>query len=163
MDQNEWGFTLPEVLLASVILAFVVAALTQAIVSGQMQTYNALQEKRAMELAESLMEEITVLAYVDSDGSVALGPEGDENDRGDFDNLDDYHGYIQSSAGISDIHNHLLPEVYQSYSREASVEYVTVSIPQLGGDYEGVLISITVINKDLRNWSLKRFVPKPVE
>ena len=52
-----------EVLIASAILSFAVAAISQAIVAGQTQTYEALHAQRGMSLADALIEEIQALPY----------------------------------------------------------------------------------------------------
>ena len=75
------GLTLAEVLLASVVLAFIVAGLTQTIVSGQSHTYNALHEERALSLAEALMDEVLAMSYADLGGDTTPGPDDGETSR----------------------------------------------------------------------------------
>ncbi|MEO1237545.1 MAG: hypothetical protein AAFX76_12225, partial [Planctomycetota bacterium] len=83
------GLTLAEALFASAVLALVVAALSQTVVSGQSHTYNALHEARALSLAEALMEEVLALPYTDPGGDTAAGPDAGESARDTFDAVDE--------------------------------------------------------------------------
>ncbi|WP_432799285.1 type IV pilus modification PilV family protein [Poriferisphaera sp. WC338] len=155
------AFSLPEVLIASVILAFIVAALTQAVVAGQMQTYASIHEKHAIELAESLLDEVLALDYDDPEGATTFGPDAGESSVADFDNIDDYHNYTQAADDIRDIANVLLPDKFQSFSRTVTVAEETLSVPTLGGDHEGLRLTVTVVDVDGRTWTLARWVAKP--
>ena len=156
------GYTLTEVLIAAAILAFVVAALTQAIVAGQMQTYAALHDNRAVSLAESFMDEVLALPYDDPDGPSVVGPEAGEAARDDFDNLDDYHGYSQAAGAIVNLNDASYPDAFQGFTRSIAVVYGTVSVPTFGGDLNGLTITITVTDADGRQWTLDRWVPEPI-
>ena len=68
-DRSNAGFTLPEGMLAIAVLVFIVAALTQAVVSGQMHAYDGIHQVRATSLAEAMMDEVLSKPYDDPDGA----------------------------------------------------------------------------------------------
>ncbi len=156
------GFTLIEALLASAVLAFVVAALTQAIVAGQMQTYDAMHSGRAMALAEAMMEEILVLPYDDPGGGLVIGPDAGEVTRQDFDDIDDYHGFTEALGTLTDAEGNLYPSLFQKFTRFVTVTADTVDIPAFNSTQHGITITVTVREGDNgREWTVTRFVPEP--
>ena len=157
------GFTLIEVLIASAILAFVTLAIVQAVSAGQSQTLDALKRSRAQALAEVLLEEILAKPYADPEGATGFGPDAGEASRADFDNIDDYHGYLESAGSLADHAATVYPTDYQSLERSVSVVAVTNSVTDLGGDHAGVQVTVSVNEPGGRVWSVQRFVPEPVE
>ncbi len=157
------GFTLPEVLIASAILAFTVAAVSHAIVAGQMATYAALHDARAIGLAETLLDEVLALPYDDPDGASAAGPESGESDRHDFDNLDDYHAYSQAAGAIVDLADTAYPDEFQSFTRSVTASYESLTVPTMGGSHSGLTVTVTVSEPGGRTWTLTRWIPEPVE
>lgn len=155
------GFTLAEVLLASAILSFITLGIVQAVAAGQSQTLDSLKRSRADALAEVLMEEILSKPYADPDETGAIGPEGDESSRTDFDNVDDYHGLLESAGAIADHAGSAYPTLYQVFDRSVSVVAVTNSVADLGGDHTGVQVTVTVSEPGGRTWVVERFVPEP--
>ena len=155
------AFTLPEVLLASVILAFTVAALTQAVIAGQMQTYASIHEMRAIELAESLIDEMLLLDYDDPDGGSTLGPDAGEATFADFDNIDDYHNFSQTAGNLTDITGQLLHESYQTFSRSVVIAEQTENKPVLGGSINGLNIEVNVTDQDGKQWRIERWITQP--
>lgn len=154
------GVTLMEVLIASAILSFAVAAIAQSIVAGQMQTYEALHELRAMALAESLIEEIIAQPYADPEGAEAAGPDAGESDRGDFDNADDYHGYSEDPDNIVDAALVAYPDKFQTFSRAVTCVYGTAD-SGLGDPVDGLTATVTVTDTAGRTWVASRFIPEP--
>lgn len=157
-DRSKRGFTLPEVMLALAVLMFIVAALTQAVVAGQMHVYEAIHEVRAVSLAEAMMDEVLAKPYDDPDGASVAGPEAGENDRDDFDNADDYDGYTEGPDDVADFAGAAYPDAYQSFTRSVTAAYDTVT--NLGEDRDGLLITVTVTDADNRTWTISRFVPE---
>jgi len=155
------GLTLPETLLATVVLGFAVAALTHAIVAGQMQTQNALHEHRAVTLAEAMMEEILSLPYHDPNGYTTPGPDPGENSRQQFNNMDDYHGFTMQSGEIMDLADQLYPSTYQMFSVSVTAQYDDVTVPALGETQAGLIIEVAVSDPGQRQWRITRFVPEP--
>lgn len=158
------GFTLVEVLAAAAILSFVVVVITHTVSAGQVQTYDALHQERALLLAEGLMDEILRLPYTDpSDASITPGPEASETTRAAYDNMDDYHGYpaltsIEQSTSIRDLHGVLYPATYQGFTRTVTCQYTSQTVADLGGTIDGLLITVNVLDANNRLWTLTRFV-----
>ena len=130
------GFTLAEVLAASVILAVTVVAITQAVLAGQMHTHDALHQARAASLAEATLERVLRLDYAE---------------------LEDYDGFEQAAGDIRDLADEVYPAHYQGFARRVSVEAETVSVPALG-PREGRRVTVTIEDGDGRSWQLSRFV-----
>ena len=157
------GFTLIEVLIASAILSFITLGIVQAVSAGQARTLDALKRSRAQALAEVLLEEILAKPYADPEGDTGFGPDTGEASRAAFDNIDDYHGYLESAGTLADYAAAVYPDDYQSLSRSVSVVAVTNSVTDLGGDHAGVQVTVSVYEPAGRVWSVERFVPEPVE
>lgn len=155
------GFTLAEALFAAAVLSFVVAGLTQTIVSGQAQTYNALHEERALSLAESLMEEALALPYLDRGGDTTAGPDDSETTRDRFDGLDDFAGYAETAGALADPSGTLYPDSYQKFSRSVTAAYDTLDVSGFGGTLNGISIAVTVQDEPGREWTITRFVVEP--
>lgn len=155
------GFTLMETMIAITVLAFSVAALTQAIVSGQSHTYEALHSSRAISLAEEMIDEVLSKPYDDPDGDVTAGPDAGESSRDLFDCADDYDGFtealgaVQNQAGVDH------PELYQNFGRSVTASYTTVNLADLGGDHDGLTVTVTVTDMNGRTWTLSRFIQEP--
>jgi Tfp pilus assembly protein PilV len=160
-NSHTLGFTLPEALLASTVLAFVVAALTQAVLSGQMQAYDAMHESRAVSLAEAMLDEVLALPYADPDGPSVAGPDAGETTRQLFDNADDYHGYTEAAEELADHEGTLYPDTFQKFTRSITAQYTTVNIPTFGPAQAGLLITVTITDDADRTWTLTRFVAEP--
>lgn len=160
-NRRQGGFTLAEALFASAVLAFVVAGLTQTIVSGQAQTYNALHEERALALAESLMDEALALPYADRGGDTAAGPDADEPTRDRFDGLDDFDGFTEAAGALADPAGVLYPESYQMFSRSVTATYGSAAVPSFGGTHNGITITVSVTEPSGRVWTITRFRAEP--
>lgn len=152
-----------EVLIASAILAFAVAAIAQAIVAGQMQVYAALYELRAASLAESMIEEIIAKPYADAEGATDAGPDTGETSRTLFDNADDYHGYTEAiDDDIADASGVAYPAAFQDFARSVTCVYGTAD-SGLGDPVTGLTVTITVTDATSRTWTSSRFIPEPTE
>ncbi len=152
------GFTLAEVLLASAVLAFIVAGLTQTIVSGQAHTYNALHEERALSLAEALMEEVLALPYADRGGDTTPGPDDNEPTRDRFDGMDDFDGFAESPGALADPAGVLYPALFQGFSRSVDAAYSTATAAGFGGTRNGIAVTVTVAEPGGREWTISRFI-----
>lgn len=156
------GFTLAEALLAAAILSFSVAAIAQAVVAGQMHTYEALHQLRGMTLAEALMEEILAQPWDDPNDTTTPGPEADELDRTMFDNIDDYDGFAEAAGDVADGAGAVYGSKFARFARSVTVVAATKSIAELGGtDIDGQSITVTVTDDRGMTWALTRFVPEP--
>lgn len=158
------GFTLIEALLATTVLAFVVAAMSQTIVAGQMQTYDAMHAGRATALAEALMEEVLVLGYDDPGGGQFIGPDDGETQREDFDDIDDFHGFEEEAGGLADAAGNVYPDVFQGLTRRVTVTADEVDVPAFDTARPGLTVTVTVQEGTTgREWTVSRFVPEPAE
>ncbi|MEM8783153.1 MAG: prepilin-type N-terminal cleavage/methylation domain-containing protein [Planctomycetota bacterium] len=155
------GFTLAEVLIASAILAFAAAALSQAVLSGQAHTYHALHEAKAVSLLQSTMDEVLTRPYADPDGDTTPGPDAGETDPTLFDALDDYEGLARDAGSLTDAHGRTMPAAYQRFSVAVGVEAMnTGPIGVLGTDSDGVQIKVGVTDDRGQTWTALRFVPE---
>jgi hypothetical protein len=86
--------------------------------------------QRKARLASDLIEQILTKPFHDPDGSAydySPGPDAGETTFGQFDNLDDFHGYTESQGQIKDAGGTLFTDpAYFNFSRSATCEYVTV-------------------------------------
>ena len=157
------AFTLPEVLMASAILAFAVAAISYAVSTGQAQTHYALHELRAISLTEALMEEIVAYPYADPEGATAAGADAGESSRASFDNSDDYHGYSESMGNIRDYDGDAYPTAYSRFRRSVTAVHETLNFAAVGGNMTGLTVTVTVTDDKGRTWQAMRFIPEPLE
>jgi len=156
------AFTLLEVLCASAILSLIVAALAQAVVAGQMQSRDAMYRARATTVAKAILAEVNALPYHDPDGASEPGPESDEQGRSDFDNIDDYDGFVMEPGQLTDAVGVSFPEADQDFQCRVSVGYDSLDARGLGAPQPGVRIEVTV-RADERRWHLTRFVAEPIQ
>jgi Tfp pilus assembly protein PilV len=147
------GFTLAEALLAVVVLSIAVGAIMGPISASYSQTRTVKQTTTAISMAQQLLDEVLSKPYVDpSDLSLALGPEANEPSRSAFDNIDDYHGYhdttdanaassIKTASGQTVSWNST-----DIYNRDVTVEYRnTPDGPAVAsGDYVVVKVVVTM-------------------
>jgi len=102
------GFTLPEALLACVVLAMVSSAIVVPFAAGARCEQANTRQTVALSLAEDLMEEILAKPFKDPDvpdyeeNWQTLGPGTGESfdDRSTLDNTDDYHGLVEPAGTI---------------------------------------------------------------
>lgn len=147
------ALTLVEALLASVVLVVVVAAVSQALLAGQMQTYDAVHRERAIALGEALMDEIVRLPYADEDAD-------GEASRANFDDLDDYNGFSESGT-LTDLEGTALPSAYNDFTRSATVTSSSQTVAGFGAAIDGLEIVVTVTDGTGATWVLKQFIPEP--
>lgn len=157
------GFTLLEALMASAVLAFVVAAIAQAVSVGHRETDVVLKRLRGTALAEALMEEIVSKPYADPQGGTTPGPDSGESGRTGRDNIDDYNGFSESVNTLADAQGVSYPSDWQSYTRSATATYTTMSVANLSQTpISGIAVTVTVtLTPGGSSWTLTRFVPAP--
>ena len=156
------GFTLVEVLVASVILALAVTGIAFAVSSSHALTYEALHNERATALAEALLEEILSLPYADPQGGTTIGPDAGEGARSTFDNADDYHGYSESAGAAVDQAGSAYPTRYDVFSRSVSVVSASETVTGFSQAIVGITVTVTVQDDHGRSWVLSRFIAEPV-
>jgi MSHA pilin protein MshD len=121
------GFTLLESLLAAVVLAMAVAAITMPFAAGAQNARTDATRSLAVCLAEEMMEEILLKPFYDPAGVSTPGPEAGET-RATFNCIDDYDGYYEGPGNIASFDGVKLntPES-QGMSRQVTASYVYVS------------------------------------
>ena len=161
------ALTLVECLLAMAILGMAVAAFSQAFFTGQMQTHDALHRRRAVELAEALMDEILSLPYCDAQdetcGDSGPGPEAGETNRASFDNVDDFHGFSESAGSLADAAGTAYDALYQDFQRSVTVTTGNVSVTGFADPIPGDTVTVTVQDTAGASWTITRFVAQPQE
>lgn len=155
------GLTLIEAMTAAVVLSIAVIAVSQALVAGQMQTYDALHRQRAMALADALIEEIVRLPYVDPDETTTFGPDPGESTRAAFDDVNDFHGFTQSAGALSDAAGVSYDSNYQQFSRSVTIAAGSQTVSGFGAAYPGVTVQVTVTDSAGTSWTVTTFVPEP--
>ena len=159
-SNRHYGFTMIEALLASVVLSVSVAAISQVVVAGQMQTVSALDGQRAVSLAQALLEEILAKPYWDPDGVTALGPEGGELFRALFDNCDDYSGYTESAGAVTDVAGVVYGSGYERFSRTVIIENRTTDYAELTNKAVGITVTVRVTDTKGESQQVVRFIPE---
>jgi len=124
------GFTLIEALLASVVLAATVTAITVPFTLAGKNQQIDIRRTLAVALAEELMEEILSREFCESDETAAthLGPDAGETDRCLFDNVDDYHACTEPPGSIANVEGQLIDVPgARDLSRHVTTQYVYLS------------------------------------
>lgn len=146
------GITIIEMVITIVILGIALVGITQMISNGLRSSANTLTETRAVALAQSYLDEIFGKRFDDASNprgippcrtnctdEILFGPEdglggrpdSDEDDRVDFDDVDDYHELYEGWGQLAPF-NVLRDaegqerEGYENFSVEISVRYLEV-------------------------------------
>ena len=143
---NPRGFTAFEALIATAILAFLVAAVSGALMAGRQQSKLARDTLYASMLAKAMMDEVMRLPTADPTNSITMGPDSGETRNGatPFNCVKDYHGYTDGPNTITDLASNAYPSVYQTFTRTVTVSPVTYSPTGWGQSLSGLLVTVTV-------------------
>jgi prepilin-type N-terminal cleavage/methylation domain-containing protein len=97
------GFTLVESLIASVVLAVAVVGISGTLASSYQQSKDQVSSAEATQLARQLMEEISGKPFEVPQGSAnnAVGWSGGNRNRATYDDVQDYHGFTDTSTSIT--------------------------------------------------------------
>jgi MSHA pilin protein MshD len=119
---NQSGFSLIELVITIVVLGIALTALSSSLFSGVSQNANPLWQTKATQLSQAYFDEILSMKYQDDSplgGGSAIsgtcsinGPETGENDRSDFDDVDDYDGLIETAHFLDST----IPSTYGGYN-----------------------------------------------
>jgi len=117
------GFTLAEAVVSVVIVAVLLVAALSTLGASRLGQYRTCQLTQAQCLAQELLAEILRQDYSDPDGWARFGAEPDEDPdcRSDFDDVDDYHGWVASPPQEKD--GAVLPDL-AGWERRVVVEWV---------------------------------------
>ncbi|MFW6133169.1 MAG: hypothetical protein ACOC8F_04675, partial [Planctomycetota bacterium] len=139
------GFTLAESLLAAAVLAMTVAALTLPFSAAARNAQVGTRRALATALAEDLMEEILAKPFLDPDEPGEPGPDSGEPSREHFDNIDDYHGYVESAGEITTSTGEAVTDDgADGLSRDVTAEYVYVSGQDSASDPDFIRVTVRV-------------------
>ena len=140
------GFTAFEALIATAILAFLVAAVSGALMAGRQQSKLARDTLYASMLAKALMDEVMRLPTADPNNSVTMGPDPGEMRNGPtaFNCVKDYNGYTDGPNNITDWASNAYPPIYQTFTRTVAVSPVTYTPTGWGQSLSGLLVTVTV-------------------
>lgn len=155
------GFTLIEALVASVILGFAITAIAAALMAGARQNSASVQYTVAVNLAQSLLDEILARPFSDpqAPSSFSLGPDTGEFARERFDNVDDYDGYAEPSGGLKSPNGTVLDDpTLTGFSRSVSAAYVYLPGQDKGGAPTFIRVEVTVEYDDRPLVTLKRLI-----
>ena len=123
------AFTLIEALLAAVILAMAIMAITMPFTVGAQNEQEDARRSLAVSLAQEMMEEILSKPFEDPDGhTYTCGPDPGEPWRSKFDNIDDYDGYTEASGNITSFDGEVVTtSASLDLTRHVTATYVYVS------------------------------------
>lgn len=117
------GITLLESLLAALVLAMAITAVTMPFTAGAQATAEDARMTLAVNLAQGLMEEILAKPFHDPDGT-GLG----ETDRPTWDDMGDYNGYSEGEGSIAGFDGVITSDpAALGMTRHAAVQSVYVS------------------------------------
>lgn len=122
------GFTLAEALLATTVLAIVAASAAFPFAAGVQQTNEAAKLEQAAALGQAMMEEIMARSFFEPNEPVASpGPGAGEDSRPLFNNIDDFHGYVEAGQTLRDFQDNTNSDpTLAGFWRQVSVQYVTM-------------------------------------
>jgi len=137
------GLSLIELVIFMVVLGAALAGVLRVFVQAGAHSADPLQQRQALAIAESLLEEIELMPFTICDpddpavgtasnssgctvSAEAIGPEGGETRfvAPQFDNVNDYHGHTMN--GIVDITNTAVSGL-SGYAAAVSVAYDTLN------------------------------------
>lgn len=125
-SKNRSGFTLAETAIATLLVGMLLIVAARGVgVSIMLQSRTANQSAAGL-LAEALMSEILQLPYQEPTGTASFGPESGEtgSSRANYDDVDDYHGWLDSPPKYKD--GSTMP-VSGTWQRRVTVEWVTLN------------------------------------
>jgi len=139
------GFTLVESLLASVVLAMTVAAITVPFSAAARSQSAQARRSRADALCAEMMEEVLTRPFLDPDAPGDPGPDSGESTRDRFDNIDDYHGYAESAGELEDAFGEPVDDsAAGGLSRYVTADYVYISGQDGTEDPDFIRVTVTV-------------------
>ncbi len=156
------GFTLIEAMIASTIVAVAVIGVAGLMASSAGQAQYAAETANAIALGRQLMEEIAAKPLIDpTDGSRTLGAEAGETSRTLFDNVDDYHGYLDATTAIKTATGdwYVLGDG-QKYERRVRVQYLTSPSGPADPNGDFALVTVTITTPGATPVVLKQIMTK---
>jgi prepilin-type N-terminal cleavage/methylation domain-containing protein len=156
------GFTLAEAMMAVVVLSIAAAGVLLPFSSGAVVRAEGMRRTLSAKLASDLIEQIVVKPFRDPDGSTYdynLGPDEGETTFGEFDNLDDFHGYSEPQGQVKDAGGTVFTDSnYSNFSRSVSCEYVYVPQESRTTSPKYILITVRVQYNGKQMASISRLI-----
>ena len=144
------GCSLIEAAFSIVIITVMFAAVMTTVASARLVRYKTDGRSRGSTLAHDLMAEILQAPYEEPDGPAALGRDSGESggDRKDFDDIDDYDGWVSEPPELKDGTPLSLPA---GWSRAVEVRWIVASNLTLtsGTETDAKRIIVTVKHKNV--------------
>jgi MSHA pilin protein MshD len=142
------GFTVIEGAIASIVLGLLVGAVANSVSAAAASRQRLADNSRGALLAEDLMTEIVQLDYAEpSNFSAPLGTDSGEvsgSSRALFDDVDDYHGLVESPPRAQD---GTVISGLSGWTRQTTVKWATVADPTTDSSTETTIKRITVTVK----------------
>ncbi len=162
------GFTMAEGLIASGILAITVTSIIAPFSTASRCEHEDARIAVASFLAKEMMEEVLSKPFDDPDGDDdEVGPGGGESGRGEFDNIDDYHGWAETSegSGIRDIQGNACTDARVSdLVRTVTAEYIRLDEQTVFFDEPTFIrVTVTVTHGGSDLVTLVRLIRQPEE
>jgi hypothetical protein len=158
--------TLIEAMLASTLLAMSASAVLLPFSVGAQSEAEDARRTTALYFGRELMEEIVSKPFDDPQGDEGVGPDSGEISREYFDNIDDYHGYLDGygrSKGMVGMEGQTIGNLAtDGLARQVEVAYVHVSGQDVTGDANFVSIQVIVTRNKDEILRLTRLVHKPL-
>ena len=132
--------------MATVVLGIAAAGVLLPFTGGAAVRAEGTRRTLAAKLAADLVEQILTRPFHEPDDSsydYNPGPDPGEAALADFDNIDDFHGYVESQGQVRDADGaEFTDPSYANFSRTATCEYVYM--PQESGKADAQFILVTV-------------------
>ena len=139
LGRHQRGFTLPEAILAIVVIGIGLAGLLQAFSQVSRSNADPLQRQQMLAIAQSLLEEIQLKPYA---AAANAAPTGCGRDT--YNDLLDYNGY--SSTGICSIDGVAIPALAKF---NASVSVVAGTVGGVGAARR-IVVNVSLGNDSLQ-------------
>ena len=144
------GFTLAEGLMASVVLALAVTALSGTLTASISQSSSIDADATAIAFARCLMEEIAARPFSPPAVNDREGYKAGNSDRSTYDDIGDYHGYHEASPIML---SREMAVTNGTYSRDVTVEFRTTPSGGPVGTSNFAMVTVTV--KPLKGREIK--------
>lgn len=163
MRKSQSGLTLVEMIVAIIILAIALVGITTSLSSGLSRSGNTIVEARAIALAQSYLDEIFGKRFDDASNPRGIPPcrsnctdeldfglEAPEDERIEFDDVDDYHGLDEGwnqATELQDADGNPRTD-YENFRVQVTVRYMDVGV---GGIEEELGVDFDTTDNDMNN------------
>jgi len=156
---GERGFTFVEILITLIFISIALLAVTSQFPLGLQISQSAEDLTLATNLAQELLEEIRSMAWEDpQSGGAALGTDLGEFGRLDYDDLDDYHGLVESPP--RDLDGNPLDGLggranFARYQRDVTVTYADLTTLAATGsvtDFKRIEVGVSNLDTGQRTF-----------